>query len=539
MINHQADINRALHKEGVRLAAPVSNRHAEIITPAALRFVATLSRHFDSRRLHLLRNRRIRHRAIDNGDYPDFLDSTVDIRNTEWKVASIPIDLVDRRVEIVAPVDRETVIDALNSGANTYVADFEDANAPTWLNNVQGQLNLRDAVNGHIAHTCSNGRQLVLGRDLSTLVVRPRGWHLNEKHLMIDGRHVSAAIFDFALYFFHNGRTLIDRNGSAPYFCLPKLENHLEARLWNDVFNTAQDAMGIRRGTIRATVMIETILASFEMDEILYELREHSSGLTCGYGDYIFSFVKRFRYEPHFVLPDRSLVTVNRHFLNAYLRLLIETCHRRGIHAIGGMASQIPITSDPLANAAARHRVREHKLHEVKLGLDGTRVAHPGLVSVANEIFAEQTNKTNRIFEVSDSISVCADDLLAVPAGDVTDNGLRSNVNVAILYLEAWLSGNGRVRIRNLLADANTAELSRAQVWQWIHHRTTLSDGRVVTPAMVRETISEELARMRQNIGETRYKSGRFDTAAALFERMVTSDDFPEFMSLAAYDQLQ
>jgi malate synthase len=537
MSGYQDEINSAIEENGVQVTAPVDKEQSQVLTPSALRFVAALSREFEETRRELLGRREIRQQEIEDGIYPDFLEETKHIRSAEWNVAPIPKDLLDRRVEITGPVDRKMIINALNSGANVYMADFEDSNAPTWHNNIQGQVNLRDAVNRTISFTNPEGKEYRLGNKTATLVVRPRGWHLDEKHVIVDGQPVSGSIFDFGLYFFHNARTLMAK-GTGPYFYLPKLESHLEARLWNEVFNMAQDALGIPRGTIRATVLIETILAAFEMDEILFELRHHSSGLNCGRWDYIFSFIKRFRDKPDFVLPDRGLVTMDRHFLNSYVELLIKTCHRRGIHAMGGMAAQIPIKSDPLANAAALQKVRDDKLREVKAGHDGTWVAHPGLVPVAKEIFDAHMDTPNQIHKSPNGLTISAEDLLSVPDGDITEAGLRHNINVGILYLEAWLGGNGCVPIYNLMEDAATAEISRSQVWQWVHHRASLSNGRLVTRELVQQTISQELQNIRENIGDERYQSSRFDTAACLFEQMMTSDDFPEFMPLVAYGHL-
>ncbi len=525
---------KSIRENGVRVTAPVTEPQAEMLEPGALALIAALSREFEPRRRELLRRRDARQLEIESGVRPDFLKQTTPIRESEWTVAPIPNDLLDRRVEITGPVERKMIINALNSGANVYMSDFEDSNSPTWHNTIQGQVNLRDTVNGTISFVSPDGKAYRLGDKLATLVVRPRGWHLDEKHVLIDGTPVSGSLVDFGLYFYHNARTLI-ANGTGPYFYLPKLESHLEARLWNDVFNRSQDALGIPRGTIRATVLIETILAAFEMDEILFELRDHSSGLNCGRWDYIFSFIKRFRTQPEFVLPDRGSVTMDRHFLSSYVALLIRTCHHRGIHAMGGMAAQIPIKSDPLANAAALQKVRDDKLREVKAGHDGTWVAHPGLVPIAKEIFDAHMPTPNQIHTVPRDVSVTASDLLTVPQGAITEKGLRTNINVGMLYLESWLRGNGCVPIYNLMEDAATAEISRSQVWQWIRHGAKLDDGRVVDRELVRRTIGEELQTIRENIGDETYRSGRFDTAARLFERMMTSDDFPEFMPLVAY----
>jgi malate synthase len=513
---------------GFEIHAPLEPGFEEILTPEARAFLTTLARAFEARRDELLARRAARQRRLEVGELPSFLDETRGVRTGAWTVAPIPPDLLDRRVEITGPVDRKMIINALNSGARVYMADFEDSNAPTWRNNLEGQFNLRDAVRGTIDFTSPEGKQYRLAARTATLMVRPRGWHLDEKHVTVDGRPISAALFDFGLFFFHNAAALIAK-GSGPYFYLPKLESHLEARLWNDVFNLAQDALGIRRGTIRATVLIETILAAFEMDEILYELREHSAGLNCGRWDYIFSFIKKFRHRPDFVLPDRARVTMDRPFLKSYVDLLIQTCHRRGIHAMGGMAAQIPIKHDPAANEVALDKVRQDKLREVRAGHDGTWVAHPGLVPIALEAFAAMRGP-HQLDVKREDVRVSAPDLLAVPEGEVTATGLRTNVDVGIQYLESWLRGLGCVPIYNLMEDAATAEISRTQVWQWVRHRVRLADGRAVTAALVQGTIAEEL----EKVGA----GGRFPLAAELFQRMTTEPECPEFLTKVAYDYL-
>ena len=442
-------------------------------------------------------------------------------------MAPIPRDLTDRRVEITGPVDRKMVINALNSGANVFMADFEDANSPTWSNNVEGQINLRDAIRRTIEFTSPEGKKYKLNDKIATLLVRPRGWHLNEKHVLLRGKPISGSLFDFGLFFFHNAKQLM-ANGSGPYFYLPKLESHVEARLWNDVFNFAQDALGVPRGTIRATVLIETILASFEMDEILYELRDHSAGLNCGRWDYIFSFIKKFRNFPTFVLPNRAEVTMERHFLKSYVELLIQTCHRRGIHAMGGMAAQVPIKNDPVANEQALEKVRQDKLREVRAGHDGTWVAHPGLVPIAKQIFDEGMPAPNQISKKREDVHITAKDLLAATEGTITEAGLRWNIDVGLQYLEAWLRGVGCVPIYNLMEDAATAEICRAQVWQWVKFGAKLDDGRPVTAAMVNGVVDEQLAK-RGNAG------AEFTKAAGILRQMMTSADFQEFLTLPAY----
>jgi len=472
----------------------------------------------------------VRQAEIDAGRFPDFLPETAEIRRSEWTVAPIPHDLMDRRVEITGPVDRKMVINALNCGASVYMADFEDANSPTWDNNVDGQINVRDAVNRTIEYTSPEGKRYKLNDKIATMLVRPRGWHLDEKHALLGGKPISGALFDFGLFFFHNAKQTV-KNGSGPYFYLPKLESHLEARLWNDVFNFAQDALGVPRGTIRATVLIETILASFEMDEILYELRDHSSGLNCGRWDYIFSFIKRFRNHPNFLLPNRAEVTMDRHFLKSYVDLLIQICHRRGIHAMGGMAAQVPIKNDPVANEQAMEKVRQDKLREVRAGHDGTWVAHPGLVPIAKEIFDEYMKGPNQLSVKREEVRVTAKDLLTVPDGTITEAGLRWNIDVGLQYLEAWLRGIGCVPIYNLMEDAATSEICRTQVWQWVKYGAKLVDGRPVTAAMVNQVVEDQLAK----VGK---QTGQFGKAAKIFGQMMTSTDFPEFLTLAAYDYI-
>ena len=490
----------------LEITAPVTPAQSEILSKDALDFLARLSAEFEPRRREILARREARQREIDDGKFPDFLGETRSIREKEWTVAPIPSDLQDRRVEITGPVDRKMVINALNSGASVYMADFEDANSPTWSNNVEGQLNLRDANRRAIEFQSPEGKKYKLNQRTAVLMVRPRGWHLVEKHVRQNGQPVSGSLFDFGLYLFHN-RT-------RPYFYVPKLESHLEARLWNDVFVFSQDALGIPRGTIRATVLIETILASFEMDEILWELREHSTGLNCGRWDYIFSFIKKFRNFPQFVLPDRSQVTMDRAFLKAYVDLLIHTCHRRGIHAMGGMAAQVPIKNDPAANENALEKVRQDKLREVRAGHDGTWVAHPGLVPIAKEIFDAHMKTANQISNKRDDVHVTQADLLRVPEGEITEAGLRWNIDVGVQYLDAWLHGTGCVPIYNLMEDAATAEICRAQVWQWVKH------GRMPRE-LVAKVIDEHPGR-----------------GAQLFKKMIFSEEFPEFLTLDAYNYI-
>jgi malate synthase len=522
---------------GIQIRGGTPQGAAEILTAGALRFVAGLARRFESMRRQLLQCGHERQQQIVDGHMPDLLAETAAIRDRSWTVAPIPADLRDRRVEITGPVDRKMIINALNSGANVFMADFEDSNSPTWRNNIEGQQNLRDAVRRQIEFASPEGKQYRLNPKVATLLVRPRGWHLVEKHVLVDGAPVSASLFDFGLFFFHNAAAQLER-GTGPYFYLPKMESHLEARLWNDVFTFSEAELGVPHGTIRATVLIETILAAFELNEILYELRDHSAGLNCGRWDYIFSYIKKFRHRPDFVLPDRAQVTMERHFLRSYVDLLIQTCHRRGIHAMGGMAAQIPIKNDSEANQRALDKVRADKLREVRAGHDGTWVAHPGLVPVAKEIFDAHMSTPNQITVSRDDVSVKPADLLAVPEGEISQAGLDLNVDVGIQYLEAWIGGNGCVPIYNLMEDAATAEISRTQVWQWVRHGARLSGGSRVDADLVRRTIPRQLEKIRGLVGASRFDSGNFDRAARLFEEMSLSEDFPEFLTLPAYDLL-
>ncbi len=521
--------------EGVEIIAEVPPAAAEILTNEAIALVAKLHREFEPRRRELLAARVARAGALDHGVEPDFLPETAHIREDKaWKVAPAPADLQDRRVEITGPVERKMIINALNSGAKVFMADFEDSNTPTWDNTLQGQINLRDAVDGTIEFTSPEGKEYRLGESLATLLVRPRGWHLLEKHMLVDGEQVSAGVFDLALYAFHNARPLLDK-GSGPYFYLPKLESHLEARLWNDIFLVIQEEIGIPRGSIRATVLIETILAAFEMDEILYELREHSAGLNCGRWDYIFSVIKKFRSRPDFVLADRALVTMTTHFMHSYSLLAIKTCHARDAHAIGGMAAQIPIKNDPVANEEALAKVRADKEREAGDGHDGTWVAHPGLVPIAMEAFDAVMTGPNQIHRKREDVTITAADLLTfVPEGPITEQGLRTNISVGIQYLGAWLNGIGCVPINNLMEDAATAEISRSQVWQWIHSsRGVLEDGRKVNVNLFRSMVAEELEAIHGKYPAD--LAPYFDRAAALFDDISTSEDFVNFLTLPAY----
>jgi malate synthase len=524
--------------DGIEIHAPISEAFKRVLTPEALRFAGALAREFEDRRQSLLDRRQTVQEEIDKGKLPDFLPETRRIRESEWQVAPIPDDLQDRRVEITGPVDRKMVINALNSGAKTYMADFEDSHCPTWAGTIEGQINLMDAVDGSISFTSPEGKHYALDEKTAVLVVRPRGWHLVEKHVLVDGRPISGSLFDFALYFFHNAAKLIEK-GTGPYFYLPKLESHLEARLWNDVFVSAQDKLSIPCGTIKATVLIETILAAFETEEILYELREHMAGLNCGRWDYIFSIIKKFKNLPEYIFPDRAQVTMTRHCMRSYSLLVIKTCHRRGAHAMGGMAAQIPIKNDPERNRAALAKVREDKIREATDGHDGTWVAHPGLVAIAMEEFDRHMPEANQIQKLREDVQVTAQDLLRCPKGTITEEGLRNNVSVGIQYMASWLGGNGCVPIYHLMEDAATAEISRTQVWQWVHHpKGILEDGREVTLALFQTVMQEELAKLRSEFGETAFRQGHFEKAAELFASLISDETLDEFLTLRAYAQL-
>ncbi len=508
-----------------------------VLTPAAIAFYASLERAFGQRRRQLLEKRLERQALLDAGGPLDFPPETAPVRESEWTVVPPPEDLLDRRVEITGPTDRKMIINALNSGANVFMADFEDSNSPTWRNLVDGQANLIDAVEGTIEHTApETGRRYRLKDRVATLMVRPRGWHLPESRVRVDGRGGSGSLFDFALYFFHNARRLTAK-GTAPYFYLPKMESHLEARLWNDVFLAAQEALGLPKGTIRATVLIETLPAAFEMDEILWELREHSAGLNCGRWDYIFSFIKKNRRFPECVLPDRGRVTMDRPFLRAYSELLVRTCHRRGIHAMGGMAAQIPIKEDLAANRAAFEKVAADKRREVDAGHDGTWVAHPGLVETARDIFDAGMPGPNQIGRGREDVSVSREELLAVPDGPITEAGMRQNISVGIRYLEAWLRGSGCVPLDHLMEDAATAEISRAQLWQWIRHGARLDDGSRVTGRLYAEIRHDAVRSFEKGVARESSEH-RFAAAASLFDRMIESDELPDFLTIPAYEEL-
>lgn len=528
-----------LPAKGVTIHGTITPEFAEILTPEAIDFVALLARAFEPQRQALLQKRVQRQAELDAGKMPDFLAETESIRNdSSWRIAPIPADLQDRRVEITGPVDRKMVINALNSGAYVFMADFEDAHSPTWEGTIQGQINLYDAIRRTITFTSPEGKKYALNEKIAVLLVRPRGWHLNEMHVLIDGKPISAGIFDFGLYFFHNAQQLL-KNGTGPYFYLPKLESHLEARLWNSIFVRAQQELGIPQGTIKATVLIETILATFEMDEILYELREHSAGLNCGRWDYIFSAIKKLHNRPDFILPDRAQVKMTTPFMRAYSLLAIKTCHHRNAHAMGGMAAQIPIKNDPVANEQALQLVRADKRREVTDGHDGTWVAHPGLVPIALEEFNAVMKGPNQIDKKRDDVYVTAANLLQVPEGRITENGLRNNISVSLQYLESWLRGSGCVPINNLMEDAATVEIARSQIWQWIHHpEGILSDGRKATIELVHQLMDEELAKLQTALGEQQYATRRFATARVILDKIISSDQFTEFLTLPAYEVL-
>ncbi len=523
---------------GVELIGPLPPGAAEILTREALEFVADLVRRFDWRRRELLERRRELQAKWDSGWRPAFLPDTTYLRTADWTIAPLPSELEDRRVEITGPTDRKMIINALNSGASVFMADFEDSNSPTRDNVFNGQLNLRDAVRRTIRYTAPDtGKLYELNPRTAVLFVRPRGWHLLERHLLVDGTPAPASLVDFGLFAFHNARELLSR-GSGPYFYLPKLESHLEARLWNEVFLRAEERLALARASIKATVLIETLPAAFEMDEILYELREHSAGLNCGRWDYIFSFIKKQRADPNAVLPDRDQVTMDRGFLRAYVQLLIKTCHRRNAHAMGGMSAFIPIKDDPSANQVALERVRADKLREVRDGHDGTWVAHPGLVGVAKAIFDENMRTPNQIHLKREDVRVSERELLAIPEGTRTEAGLRHSVSVAVQYLESWLRGQGCVPLYNLMEDAATAEICRAQVWQWLYHGARLTDGLPVTPARFRRVLDEEMERIGKEVGSERFSSGQFQVARRLFEQLSTAAEFEPFLTLPAYDLL-
>jgi malate synthase len=521
---------------GVRIDAPRHPGQDQVLTPEAIHFLAELQRRFNARRLELLAARDECQKRLDAGEKPDFLPETTQIRESEWTVAPIPADLQDRRIEITGPTDRKMIINALNSGSSVFMADFEDANTPTWGNLIEGQINLTDAIARKITFSDpASGKQYKLNEKTAVLFLRPRGWHLDEEHIVIDGKPMSGSLFDFGLYFFRNAKALL-ASGTGPYFYLPKIESHLEARLWNDVFIYSQQALGVPHGSIRATVLIETILAAFETDEILYELRDHSAGLNCGRWDYIFSFIKKFANDPKAVMPDRGQVGMTAPFMRAYSKMVIRDCHRRNIHAMGGMSAFIPVKSDPEINEKAMAQVRADKEREATDGHDGTWVAHPGLVAISKEPFDRLMPKPNQIDKKLPGYKVTAADLLQVPTGDITEAGLRQNLVVGMGYLESWLRGIGCVPLFHLMEDAATAEISRSQLWQWIHHGAHLKDGRKIDVALCDAILHEELAKAKAGVPAGQYPS--YDKAAELMRQMYTSPTFVDFLTIPAYHEL-
>ena len=520
-----------------RVLGPLQEGYDQILTSDAMEFVAELARRFAPRVDELLERRRGRQAEIDGGQFPDFSPMSREIRESDWRVDEIPADLTDRRVEITGPADRKMIINALNSGAKVFMADFEDSLTPTWDNLVQGQINLRDALARTISFRSPEGKEYRLKDEVATLIVRPRGWHLREKHVELDGKPIPGALFDFGLYLYHCARPA-QAIGSGPYFYLPKLENHLEARLWTEVFEFSENRLGLKHGTIKCTVLIETILAAFEMDEILYVLKDYIVGLNCGRWDYIFSFIKKFQKYPEFTLPDRQQVTMTTHFLRSYSQLVIRTCHRRGAFAIGGMAAQIPIKDDPAANDAALGKVRADKEREAGDGHDGTWVAHPGLVPLALEVFDQHMKGPNQLERLREDVEVGAADLLRVPEGEITEAGVRNNIAVAIQYLASWLGGNGCVPIYSLMEDAATAEISRTQLWQWIRHGAMLPDGRHITYDLYEQLRDEELQKIRDQVGVREFSARQFREAAELLDRITAEEHCIEFLTLVAYDAI-
>lgn len=527
-----------MNNANYQINGSLSSANRFIVSDEAMSFLVTMERFTRSRRQELLLTREQRQREFDKGNFPDFLDETKAIREGTWRVNNTPSDLTDRRVEITGPVDRKMIINALNSKAKVFMADFEDSNSPTWSNCIEGQVNLYDAVRRQISYTDSKSdKHYRLNEDTAVLIVRPRGWHLDEAHVLIDEQPMSASLFDALLYLFHNAKKLLDE-GTGPYFYLPKLESHQEARLWNDVFLKAQELLKLPRGTIKVTVLIETITAAFEMDEIIYELRDHIVGLNCGRWDYIFSFIKKFRNHKEFLLPDRQQVTMTCHFLKSYVTLLIETCHKRGIHAMGGMAAQIPIKEDEQANTQAMDRVSADKQREALAGHDGTWVAHPGLIPVALEAFDKLMPQANQLEKESNNPHITSNDLLSVPIGDITEMGVRNNISVALLYLESWLAGNGCVPIRHLMEDAATAEICRAQLWQWLKFSASLNNGQPLTNNLMHQWLKEEYEHILRNYNLEGHPQDQLMIAKELLEQMIFSDDFDDFLTNKAYPYL-
>ncbi len=512
-------------------------QYSDILTHELVLFLNELHLKFNNERIALLQSRKMKQIEFDHRQFPKFFPETAEIRNGNWVCNALPKDLLDRRVEITGPVERKMIINALNSGSSTFMADFEDSNSPTWQNCMDGQRNLSDAINRTISFENENGKKYELGENLATLLVRPRGLHLEEKNIEFKGKKASGSLIDFGIYFFRNAKKLIE-NGSGPYFYLPKLEYYQEAKWWNDVFKFSQDYLEIPQGTIKATVLIETITAAFQLDEILYELKEHSSGLNCGRWDYIFSYIKKFRNLPEFLVPDRDQVAMTSPFMSAYSKRVIQVCHKRNVHAMGGMAAQIPVKNNEAENEIAYAKVRADKEREVKNGHDGTWVAHPGLVSVAKKIFDELMPTPNQIDKKFAEYHISEENLLEIPKGTITENGVRKNINVGILYIESWLMGVGAAALYNLMEDAATAEISRTQIWQWLKNEAKLDDGRTLMPEMVLTWQEEELDKIKNYVGEERYINGKFELATELFDDLILNDKFEEFLTLKAYQFL-
>ena len=523
--------------DGVEIKGEIGPRYEEVLTSDALAFLAEMHRKFQPTRAALLEARKVRQAEIDAGALPDFLEETKSIRESEWTVAPIPADLQDRRVEITGPVDRKMIINALNCGAKVFMADFEDASSPTWSNMMDGQINMMDLWRGKIDFTDERGKEYKLSDNPAVLLIRPRGWHLPEDHIHVDGEPIAGAFVDFGLYFFHNAKKQLEK-GTGPYFYLPKMESHKEAALWNDVFVFAQEKLGIPNGTIKATVLIETLPAAFEMDEILYALKDHIAGLNCGRWDYIFSFIKTLQAKPEYVLPDRSQVVMGKAFLRAYSQLLIKQCHRRNAFAMGGMAAQIPNRRDPEANAIALDKVKADKEREAMDGHDGTWVAHPDLVPVAMEVFNRVMPGANQVDRKREDVDISQAQLLEIHVGDKTEAGVRDCIRVGVQYIEAWLRGRGAVPLYNLMEDAATAEISRSQLWQWLKYGATLADGQTVDRALFDRCLAEEMERVKGEVGEEAYNAGRFEEAITLFRDLSTADELSAFLTLPAYRML-
>ncbi|MBA6155351.1 malate synthase A [Tenacibaculum sp. S7007] len=531
-------MNQDVLVKGIQFNGFDEVEYKSVLTDEAKAFLIRLHEKFDAERYQLLEERVIEQAYFDAGYYPSFPEETKAVRESDWKCAALPKDLLDRRVEITGPVERKMIINALNSGAKTFMADFEDSNSPTLANVLDGQVNLRDAVNRTISfYNEKKDKTYQLNEDIATLLVRPRGLHLNEKHFVIEGKEMSASLVDFGLYFFHNIEALL-KKGSATYFYLPKLEHYKEARWWNDVFVFAQDYLGVSQKTIKATVLVETITASFQLDEIIYELRNHMVGLNCGRWDYIFSYIKKFRNHKSFIVPNRAQVTMSSPFMKAYSLRVIQSCHRRGVHAMGGMAAQIPVRNNEEANKLAFKKVYNDKLQEAKNGHDGTWVAHPGLVKVAMDVFNEAMPNANQIDKKLEELSITERELVELPKGTITEEGIRDNINVGILYIESWLMGQGAAALYNLMEDAATAEISRTQVWQWLHKEVLLEDGRRFTKDMYEQYKKEEIQKIKNYVGDERYAKGKFETAIELFDNLILNEEFVEFLTLPAYQYL-